>query len=111
MATRPRGEQRTVQVVDTSLPAVADAREAVRVSVKGSAGGTDATLTLDVAAVGVGDDAITVTAGGIDGGEDDSVEQAARLGGRFPGQRDQRSGTMAAAAGRGRTGEERKRRE
>ncbi|MFI8214989.1 hypothetical protein [Streptomyces sp. NPDC085932] len=74
------GEQRTVQVVDASLPAVGDAREAVRVTVQGSTGGTDATLTLDVAAVRVGDDAITVTAGGLDGGEHDSVEQAAKLG-------------------------------
>ncbi|MEV5355450.1 hypothetical protein ACIPM2_24455 [Streptomyces sp. NPDC086081] len=74
------GERRTVEVVDASLPAVGDAREAVRVTVDGSADGTAATLTLDVAAVRVGDDAITVTAGGLDGGEDDSVEQAAKLG-------------------------------
>ncbi|MFE6407427.1 hypothetical protein ACFVOR_10840 [Streptomyces sp. NPDC057837] len=74
------GEQRTVQVVDASLPAVGDAREAVRVTVRGTTGGTAATLTLDVAAVRVGDDAVTVTAGGLDGGEDDSVGQAAKLG-------------------------------
>ncbi|MFE0476501.1 hypothetical protein ACFW2V_33420 [Streptomyces sp. NPDC058947] len=75
-----KGEQRTVQVVDDSLPAVGDAREGLRVTVKGETGGTDVTLTLDVAAVRVGDDAITVTGGGLDGGEHDSVEQAAKLG-------------------------------
>ncbi|MET9682449.1 hypothetical protein [Streptomyces coeruleorubidus] len=74
------GEQRTVQVVETSLPGVGDAREGLRVTVRGTTGGTQATLTLDVAAVRVGDDAITVTAGGLDGDENDSVEQAVRLG-------------------------------
>ncbi|MFI6851172.1 hypothetical protein [Streptomyces sp. NPDC050416] len=74
------GEQRTVQVVETSLPGVGDAREGLRVTVRGTTGGTQATLTLDVAAVRVGDDAITVTAGGLDGGESDSVGQAVRLG-------------------------------
>ncbi|MFH8897451.1 hypothetical protein ACH4HG_13790 [Streptomyces coeruleorubidus] len=74
------GEQRTVQVVETSLPGVGDAREGLRVTVRGTTGGTPATLTLDVAAVRVGDDAITVAAGGLDGDEDDSVEQAVRLG-------------------------------
>ncbi|WP_086564033.1 hypothetical protein [Streptomyces africanus] len=74
------GEQRTVQVVETSLPDVGDAREGLRVTVRGTTGGTQATLTLDVAAVRVGDDAITVTAGGLDGGESGSVGQAVRLG-------------------------------
>ncbi|MGW0472902.1 hypothetical protein [Streptomyces coeruleorubidus] len=74
------GEQRTVQVVETSPPGVGDAREGLRVTVRGTTGGTEATLTLDVAAVRVGDDAITVAAGGLDGDEDDSVEQAVRLG-------------------------------
>ncbi|CAM5295376.1 hypothetical protein [Streptomyces coeruleorubidus] len=74
------GEQRTVQVVETSLPGVGDAREGLRVTVRGTTGGTPATLALDVAAVRVGDDAITVAAGGLDGDEDDSVEQAVRLG-------------------------------
>ncbi|MEU0385275.1 hypothetical protein [Streptomyces chartreusis] len=74
------GEQRTVQVVESALPGVGDAREGLRVTVQGRTGGAQATLTLDVAAVRVGDDAITVTAGGLDGGENDSVQQAARLG-------------------------------
>ncbi len=74
------GEQRTVQVIDTSLPGLGDAREGLRVTVKGETGGEDATLTLDVAAVRVGNNAITVTAGGLDGDEHDSVEQAVQLG-------------------------------
>lgn len=73
-------EQRTVQVIEIPLPEVGDARQGLRVTVQGSAGGDDATLTLDVAAVRVGDDAITVTAGGLDGDENDSVKQAVQQG-------------------------------
>ncbi|MEU9626759.1 hypothetical protein ACFZDB_25370 [Streptomyces luteogriseus] len=73
-------EKRTVQVIEISLPKVGDAREGLRVTVQGSTGGDDATLTLDVAAVRVGDDAITVTAGGLDGDENDSAQQAVREG-------------------------------
>lgn len=74
------GEERTVQVVDTSLPDVGDAREGLRVTVQGETDGNEATLTLDVAAVRVGNDAITVTSGGLDGDEHDSMEQAVQLG-------------------------------
>lgn len=74
------GQKRTVQVIEISLPKVGDARQGLRVTVQGSAGGDDATLTLDVAAVRVGDDAITVTAGGLDGDENDSVQQAVQQG-------------------------------
>ncbi|MFE9025488.1 hypothetical protein ACFYOA_04340 [Streptomyces iakyrus] len=73
-------EKRTVQVIEISLPKVGDARQGLRVTVQGSAGGDDATLTLDVAAVRVGDDAITVTAGGLDGDENDSAQQAVQQG-------------------------------
>ncbi|MGW6907219.1 hypothetical protein [Streptomyces sp. NPDC054940] len=74
------GEERTVQVIETSLPKVGDARQGLRVTVQGTTDGEEATLTLDVAAVRVGNDAITVTAGGLDGDEHDSVEQAVKLG-------------------------------
>ncbi|KUL74141.1 MULTISPECIES: hypothetical protein [unclassified Streptomyces] len=74
------GEERTVQVTESDLPTVGDAREGVRVSVRGPVDGTEATLTLSVAAVRVGDNAITVTAGGLDDDEDDSVESAVKLG-------------------------------
>ncbi|MFF0002742.1 hypothetical protein ACFYQT_04660 [Streptomyces tibetensis] len=73
-------DKRTVQVIEISLPKVGDARQGLRVTVQGSAGGDDATLTLDVAAVRVGDDAITVTAGGLDGDENDSTKQAVQQG-------------------------------
>ncbi|MGW6542629.1 hypothetical protein ACWGBH_07220 [Streptomyces massasporeus] len=73
-------EKRTVQVIEISLPKVGDAREGLRVTVQGPVDGNNATLTLDVAAVRVGDDAITVTAGGLDGDENDSTQQAVRQG-------------------------------
>ncbi|MEU2908474.1 hypothetical protein ACWCQ0_32250 [Streptomyces massasporeus] len=73
-------EKRTVQVIEISLPKVGDAREGLRVTVQGPVDGNNATLTLDVAAVRVGDDAITVTAGGLDGDENDSAQQAVREG-------------------------------
>ncbi|KUO19268.1 hypothetical protein [Streptomyces dysideae] len=75
-ATGDDGGQRTVQVIESPVPDSGDARQGLRVTVKD---GTS-TLTLDVAAVRVGTDAITVTAGGLDGDEDDSVEQAVRQG-------------------------------
>ena len=79
-ATDEGGDRRTVQVVDAPLPDVGDARQGLRVTVKGTAAGEPATLTLDVAAVRVAADAITVTAGGLDGDEDDSVQQAVKQG-------------------------------
>jgi hypothetical protein len=74
------GNKRTVQVIKTSLPDVGDARQGLRVTVQGTANGEATTLTLDVAAVRVGSDAITVTAGGLDGDEQDSTEQAVKQG-------------------------------
>ncbi len=57
-----------------------DARQGVHVAVRGTSAGTPTTLTLDVAVVRVGTDAVVVTGGGLDGGETDSVRQAARQG-------------------------------
>ncbi|WP_405866818.1 MULTISPECIES: hypothetical protein [unclassified Streptomyces] len=74
------GNKRTVQVIETSLPKVGDARQGLRVTVQGTTNGDPTTLTLDVAAVRVGSDAITVTAGGLDGDEHDSTEQAVEEG-------------------------------
>lgn len=74
------GDKRTVQVTEAALPEEGDARQGLRVTVQGTSDGDPATLTLDVAAVRVGADAITVTAGGLDGDEDDSVEDAVRAG-------------------------------
>ncbi|GHG84937.1 hypothetical protein [Streptomyces lanatus] len=74
------GQQSTVQVIETSLPDVGDDRAGLRITVQGQAHGEPTTLTEDVAAVRVGTDAITVTAGGLEGDEHDSVEQAVKLG-------------------------------
>ncbi|MGV9455612.1 hypothetical protein [Streptomyces sp. NPDC003635] len=79
-ATDKAGEERTVEVIGTSLPDEGDARQGLRVTVQGDVDGSPTTLTQDVAAVQVGSDAITVTAGGLDGDEDDSVEDAVEKG-------------------------------
>ncbi|GCB52478.1 hypothetical protein SNL152K_9834 [Streptomyces sp. NL15-2K] len=79
-ATNAAGEQRTVQVTETSVPQTGDARQGLHVTVQGTAAGAPATLTLDVAAVRVGSDALTVTTGGLDGDEDDSFERAVTRG-------------------------------
>jgi hypothetical protein len=79
-ATDSRGGERTVQVTEASVPDVGDAREGLHVTVQGTAADSPATLTLDIAAVRVGTSAVTVTGGGLDGGETDSVERGARLG-------------------------------
>ncbi|MEU6141882.1 hypothetical protein ABZ848_16135 [Streptomyces sp. NPDC047081] len=75
-ATDAKGGKRTVQVIDQPPPEAGDTRQGLRVTVKSAT----TTLTLDVAAVRVGSDAITVTAGGLDGGEEDSTERAVQLG-------------------------------
>ncbi|MFJ4624051.1 hypothetical protein [Streptomyces sp. NPDC088812] len=72
--------ERTVQVVEASLPDSGDARQGVTVTVKGTTGGDPVTLTLDVAAVRVGTDAITVTNGGLDGADHDSTKAAVGQG-------------------------------
>ncbi|MDC0767182.1 hypothetical protein [Streptomyces sp. HD] len=74
------GQKRTVQVIETDLPHVGDDRQGLRVTVQGKVDGDQTTLTQDVGVVRVGSDAITVTAGGLDGGEEDSVDQAVKLG-------------------------------
>lgn len=79
-ATDSSGAKRTVQVIEQSLPKEGDARQGLRVTVRGTTGGTPATLTLDVAAVRVGTDAITLTNGGLDGVDGDTTEQAVKLG-------------------------------
>ncbi|MBN0045038.1 hypothetical protein JS756_13135 [Streptomyces actuosus] len=79
-ATDPQGGTRTVQVIETSLPKEGDARQGLEVTVQGSADGQPTTLTLDVGVVRVGNDAITVTAGGPDGGAQDSVNAAVQQG-------------------------------
>ncbi|MFF7642687.1 hypothetical protein [Streptomyces canus] len=79
-ATDTSGAPRTVQVTERSLPKEGDPRQGLRVTVQGTSGGAPATLALDVAAVRVGTDAITLSNGGLDGVDGDSTEQAAKLG-------------------------------
>lgn len=79
-ATDAKGGRRTVQVTSASVPKQGDARQGLHVRVQGTANGEPATLTLDVAAVSVGSDAITVTAGGPAGGAHPSLELVVRKG-------------------------------
>ncbi|MEW1683344.1 hypothetical protein [Streptomyces sp. NPDC093594] len=72
--------ERTVQVIETSLPKVGDKRQALTVTVKGESGGNPVTLSLDVAAVQIGADAITVTNGGLDGADHDTTSAAVEQG-------------------------------
>ncbi|MCX4766279.1 hypothetical protein OG562_35965 [Streptomyces sp. NBC_01275] len=74
------GSKRTVQVVEASLPKEGDARQGLTVTVQGTSDGSPVTLTLDVAVVQVGADAITVTNGGLDGADHDSTEDAVKQG-------------------------------
>lgn len=64
-ATTPRAGAQLVEVSELPLPEAGDARAALRVRMTGEAsGGTPTYLTVDVAAIRVGDDAITLTNGG-----------------------------------------------
>ncbi|MFE9940782.1 hypothetical protein [Streptomyces hirsutus] len=74
------GGKRTVQVIEASLPEEGDARQGLTVTVKGTSNGDPVTLTLDVAAVRLGTDAITVTNGGLDGANHDTTEAAVGQG-------------------------------
>ncbi|NYV77821.1 hypothetical protein, partial [Streptomyces sp. UH6] len=74
------GGRRTVEVVKTSLPDVGDARQGLTVTVRGTGGGEPATLTLAVAVVQVGANAITVTQGGLDGAEASTTRSAVQQG-------------------------------
>ncbi|MDN3270652.1 hypothetical protein [Streptomyces sp. MA15] len=72
--------ERTVQVIETSLPQVGDNRQGLTVTVKGESNGVPATLSLDVAAVQIGADAITVTNGGLEGVDHDTTSAAVEQG-------------------------------
>ncbi|MGV9555461.1 hypothetical protein [Streptomyces sp. NPDC003522] len=71
---------RTVQVVEASLPDEGDARQGLTVTMKGTSNGDPVTLTLDVAVVRVGNDAITITNGGLDGADKDTTKAAVEQG-------------------------------
>jgi len=81
-ATDVRGEQFTVQAVAAPLPDLGEAREGLRVTVSGDSGGWPAVLTLDFAAVRVGDSALSLTNGGLDDVDDEDTRKAAQVGTR-----------------------------
>ncbi|WP_203689502.1 hypothetical protein [Streptomyces sp. SID12488] len=64
-AVGPRGARQEVRVTEVGLPEAGDARQGLRLSTRGELDGAPATLTLDLAAVRVGDDAIVLTNGGL----------------------------------------------
>ncbi|MFJ6658762.1 hypothetical protein ACIQNG_20790 [Streptomyces sp. NPDC091377] len=67
-AVGPRGEENTVKVTDLALPEVGDAGQGLRVTitrVPDTEGDKPAVLTLDVAAVRVGDDVFALSHGGL----------------------------------------------
>ncbi|MER5469368.1 hypothetical protein [Streptomyces sp. NPDC002685] len=79
-AVNGKGDRQTVQVISTDLPDVGDARQGLRVTMSGKLEGDPETLTLDFATVRVGDSALSLTNGGLDGTEHDSTEQAVEAG-------------------------------
>ncbi|MEU7054675.1 hypothetical protein [Streptomyces sp. NPDC046197] len=81
-AATTRAGVQTVQVSELTLPSAGDARQGLRVVLVGGTadGDTATTLVLDVAAVRVGDDAITLTNGGPVDVPADSTRQAVQLG-------------------------------
>ncbi|WP_063794046.1 hypothetical protein [Streptomyces graminilatus] len=64
-AVGPGGARQEVRVTAIGLPKAGDARQGLRLSTRGELDGAPATLTLDLAAVRVGDDTIVVTNGGL----------------------------------------------
>ncbi|MFF4060330.1 hypothetical protein ACFYZ8_32395 [Streptomyces sp. NPDC001668] len=80
-ATTITGAVLGVQVTDLPLPEAGDDRQGLRVLLTGqSQDGEPTTLTLDVAALRVGDDAISVTNGGFGDVLTDATQAAVQLG-------------------------------
>ncbi|MQY35933.1 hypothetical protein SRB17_39290 [Streptomyces sp. RB17] len=70
-----------VQVTEAPLPAVGDARQGLRVSIAATdSDDRHAVLTLDVAAVRVGQDAFTLTNGGLGDVPNDATQAAVQIG-------------------------------
>lgn len=79
-AVDTKGGKQTVQVISTSLPDVGDAGQGLQITMIGELEGDASTLTLDFAAVRVGDSALSLTNGGLDGADENSTQQAAQAG-------------------------------
>ncbi|MET7450573.1 hypothetical protein ABZT03_01510 [Streptomyces sp. NPDC005574] len=75
------GAVQGARVADAALPAVGDAREGLRITLAGeSADGEPTTLTVDLAAVRVGDDVIVLTNGGLGNVSADVTAAVVQLG-------------------------------
>ncbi|WP_346010737.1 hypothetical protein [Streptomyces sp. SID5910] len=75
------GAARDVRVTGVTPPEAGDARQGLRVTVTGAAAGAGpAVLTVDLVAVRVGDDAITVTSGSLGEPAEDATLTAAETG-------------------------------
>ncbi|MDG9718497.1 hypothetical protein [Streptomyces sp. DH24] len=82
-ATPERGGAAEVVVTQVPLPEAGDARQGLRVTLTGTdADGEPAVLTLEVAAVRVGEDAISLTNGGLGEVVSDITRAVAELGAR-----------------------------
>lgn len=80
-ATTAHGDTRDVEVSAVTLPKVGDARQGLRVTLSGATLNDDPVrLTLDLALVRVGDDAIGLTHGGLGEVSPDVTEAAVGLG-------------------------------
>ncbi|MFG2450263.1 hypothetical protein ACGFSG_12870 [Streptomyces sp. NPDC048512] len=79
-AVSPKGGRQTVQVVHTDLDDAGDARKGLQIKMTGDLDDNPDTLTLDFAAVRVGDSALSLTNGGLSGAEHDSTTQATAAG-------------------------------
>ncbi|MFJ1605417.1 hypothetical protein ACIOHS_18905 [Streptomyces sp. NPDC088253] len=86
-STDVRGGRLNVTVVPAALPGVGDAREGLRLTMSGASSGDSGDgsgaapmLTLDFAAVRVGDRAVSLTNGGLGGAAQDSTQQAVQVG-------------------------------
>ncbi|AVH57560.1 MULTISPECIES: hypothetical protein [Streptomyces] len=76
-----KGGRQTVQVTEAQPPDDAgDANVGLKVTMAGELEGEPYTLTLDVGAVRVGDNALYLTNGGLDGADSDSTVQAIQAG-------------------------------
>ncbi|WP_320773791.1 hypothetical protein [Streptomyces sp. CRN 30] len=74
------GRTHDVQVGPVGLPGAGDARQGLRMTVSGGVEGEEGPLTLDVAAVRVGDGAALLTHGGLYGVDDTTTQQAFERG-------------------------------
>jgi len=80
-AATTRSGAQTVTVTEAGLPTVGDAREGLHLTLTGTTPeGDRSTLTLDTAAVRIGGDTITLTAGGLANVPPDAVSRALEIG-------------------------------